>query len=149
MIYSTVWLLRTKPDVRAEWQKRGEGPQKWTGALDSAELRGPETPDSFWGEGGSRNIQSMVERRADNRQKEQREAVAHCFQCFLRDLGTTLSHLQVLSLVRCGLADLEGLPSLSSLKVIRTFVQYVLSKTALALFLFLLFRDTVSELGEH
>ncbi|KAG7324371.1 hypothetical protein KOW79_012387 [Hemibagrus wyckioides] len=34
----------------------------------------------------------------------------------VRDLGITLSHLQVLSLVRCGLADLDGLPSLSSLK---------------------------------
>ncbi|KAB5565531.1 hypothetical protein PHYPO_G00242670 [Pangasianodon hypophthalmus] len=34
----------------------------------------------------------------------------------VRDLGITLSHLQVLSLVRCGLADLEGLSSLSSLK---------------------------------
>ncbi|KAF7702251.1 leucine-rich repeat-containing protein 56 isoform X1 [Silurus meridionalis] len=34
----------------------------------------------------------------------------------VRDLGITLSHLQVLSLVRCGLTDLEGLPSLSLLK---------------------------------
>ncbi|GAA6093012.1 leucine-rich repeat-containing protein 56 [Tachysurus ichikawai] len=34
----------------------------------------------------------------------------------VRDLGITLSHLQVLSLVRCGLSDLDGLPSLSSLK---------------------------------
>ncbi|KAF5903335.1 leucine-rich repeat-containing protein 56 isoform X1 [Clarias magur] len=34
----------------------------------------------------------------------------------VRDLGITLSHLQVLSLVRCGLGDLEGLASLSSLK---------------------------------
>ncbi|XP_053497547.1 leucine-rich repeat-containing protein 56 isoform X1 [Ictalurus furcatus] len=34
----------------------------------------------------------------------------------VRDLGISLSHLQVLSLVRCGLVDLEGLPSLSSLK---------------------------------
>ncbi|TSK45870.1 Leucine-rich repeat-containing protein 56 [Bagarius yarrelli] len=34
----------------------------------------------------------------------------------VRDLGITLSHLQVLSLVRCGLADLEGLASLSSLE---------------------------------
>ncbi|XP_066523627.1 leucine-rich repeat-containing protein 56 [Hoplias malabaricus] len=34
----------------------------------------------------------------------------------VRDLGTTLSHIQVLSLVRCGLADLDGISSLSSLK---------------------------------
>ncbi|XP_062857361.1 leucine-rich repeat-containing protein 56 isoform X2 [Trichomycterus rosablanca] len=34
----------------------------------------------------------------------------------VRDLGTTLSHLQVLSLVRCGLTDLDGIPSFSSLK---------------------------------
>ncbi|KAI4885031.1 hypothetical protein NFI96_017708 [Prochilodus magdalenae] len=34
----------------------------------------------------------------------------------VRDLGTTLSHIQVLSLVRCGLADLDGIPSLFSLK---------------------------------
>ncbi|XP_036431667.1 leucine-rich repeat-containing protein 56 [Colossoma macropomum] len=34
----------------------------------------------------------------------------------VRDLGTTLSHIQVLSLVRCGLADLDGILSLSLLK---------------------------------
>ncbi|XP_026872155.2 leucine-rich repeat-containing protein 56 isoform X2 [Electrophorus electricus] len=34
----------------------------------------------------------------------------------VRDLGTTLSHLRILSLVRCGLADLDGILSLSSLK---------------------------------
>ncbi|MBN3300864.1 LRC56 protein, partial [Amia calva] len=34
----------------------------------------------------------------------------------LRDLGTTLSHLQVLWMARCGLADLDGIPSFSSLK---------------------------------
>uniref|UniRef100_A0A8B9H488 Leucine rich repeat containing 56 n=1 Tax=Astyanax mexicanus TaxID=7994 RepID=A0A8B9H488_ASTMX len=34
----------------------------------------------------------------------------------VRDLGTTLSHIQVLSLVRCGLADLDGISSLLSLK---------------------------------
>ncbi|XP_056596198.1 leucine-rich repeat-containing protein 56 isoform X2 [Triplophysa dalaica] len=34
----------------------------------------------------------------------------------VRDLGTSLSHLQVLWLPRCGLTDLEGIPCLSSLK---------------------------------
>ncbi|XP_062403505.1 leucine-rich repeat-containing protein 56 [Sardina pilchardus] len=34
----------------------------------------------------------------------------------VRDLGTTLSHLQVLWLVRCCLTDLDGIASLSSLK---------------------------------
>ncbi|XP_030646479.1 leucine-rich repeat-containing protein 56 [Chanos chanos] len=34
----------------------------------------------------------------------------------VRDLGTTLSHLHVLWLARCGLADLDGIPSFSSLK---------------------------------
>ena len=34
-----------------------------------------------------------------------------------RDLGTTLSHLQVLWMSRCNLADLDGIPSFSSLKV--------------------------------
>ncbi|XP_065147196.1 leucine-rich repeat-containing protein 56 [Paramisgurnus dabryanus] len=34
----------------------------------------------------------------------------------IRDLGTSLSHLQVLWLARCGLTDLEGIPCLSSLK---------------------------------
>ncbi|XP_036390565.1 leucine-rich repeat-containing protein 56 [Megalops cyprinoides] len=34
----------------------------------------------------------------------------------VRDLGTTLSHLQVLWMARCGLADLDGIPSFSSLK---------------------------------
>ncbi|XP_076861838.1 leucine-rich repeat-containing protein 56 isoform X2 [Brachyhypopomus gauderio] len=34
----------------------------------------------------------------------------------VRDLGATLSHLRILSLVRCGLADLDGIPTLSSLK---------------------------------
>ncbi|KAJ8390930.1 hypothetical protein AAFF_G00098500 [Aldrovandia affinis] len=34
----------------------------------------------------------------------------------VRDLGTTLSHLQVLWLARCGLADLDGIPSFSSLQ---------------------------------
>ncbi|KAA0724225.1 Leucine-rich repeat-containing protein 56 [Triplophysa tibetana] len=35
----------------------------------------------------------------------------------VRDLGTSLSHLQVLWLPRCGLTDLEGIPCLSSLKI--------------------------------
>lgn len=56
-------------------------------------------------------------------QGKHREIAVHCFLCFLRDLGITLSHLQVLSLVRCGLGDLEGLASLSSLKVITAFIQ--------------------------
>ncbi|XP_039519092.1 leucine-rich repeat-containing protein 56 isoform X1 [Pimephales promelas] len=34
----------------------------------------------------------------------------------VRDLGTRLSHLQVLWLSRCGLTDLEGIPALASLK---------------------------------
>ncbi|XP_050955843.1 leucine-rich repeat-containing protein 56 isoform X2 [Labeo rohita] len=34
----------------------------------------------------------------------------------VRDLGTGLSHLQVLYLARCGLTDLEGISALSSLK---------------------------------
>ncbi|XP_029289423.1 leucine-rich repeat-containing protein 56 isoform X2 [Cottoperca gobio] len=34
----------------------------------------------------------------------------------VRDLGTTLSHLQVLWMSRCSLQDLDGLPTLSSLK---------------------------------
>ncbi|NXO01579.1 LRC56 protein, partial [Rhinopomastus cyanomelas] len=34
----------------------------------------------------------------------------------LRDLGTTLSHLQVLWIARCGLSNLEGISSCSSLK---------------------------------
>ncbi|XP_067235242.1 leucine-rich repeat-containing protein 56 [Chanodichthys erythropterus] len=34
----------------------------------------------------------------------------------VRDLGTSLSHLQVLWLARCGLTDLEGISALSSLK---------------------------------
>ncbi|XDV52594.1 hypothetical protein PO909_021309 [Leuciscus waleckii] len=34
----------------------------------------------------------------------------------VRDLGTSLSHLQVLWLSRCGLTDLEGVPALASLK---------------------------------
>uniref|UniRef100_A0AAZ3SBQ9 Leucine-rich repeat-containing protein 56 n=1 Tax=Oncorhynchus tshawytscha TaxID=74940 RepID=A0AAZ3SBQ9_ONCTS len=34
----------------------------------------------------------------------------------VRDLGTTLSHLQVLWMSRCNLADLDGIPSFSSLK---------------------------------
>ncbi|XP_009296335.1 leucine-rich repeat-containing protein 56 [Danio rerio] len=34
----------------------------------------------------------------------------------VRDLGTSLSHLQILWLARCSLTDLEGLPALSSLK---------------------------------
>ncbi|KAF4095359.1 leucine-rich repeat-containing protein 56-like isoform X1 [Onychostoma macrolepis] len=34
----------------------------------------------------------------------------------VRDLGTGLSHLQVLCLARCGLTDLEGISALSSLK---------------------------------
>ncbi|KAG9336996.1 hypothetical protein JZ751_029912, partial [Albula glossodonta] len=35
----------------------------------------------------------------------------------VRDLGTTLPHLQVLWMGRCGLADLDGILSFSSLKV--------------------------------
>ncbi|XP_041075032.1 leucine-rich repeat-containing protein 56 [Polyodon spathula] len=34
----------------------------------------------------------------------------------VRDLGTTLSHLQVLWMARCGLSDLDGIPSFCSLK---------------------------------
>ncbi|XP_068964062.1 leucine-rich repeat-containing protein 56 [Petaurus breviceps papuanus] len=34
----------------------------------------------------------------------------------IRDLGTSLSHLQILWMVRCGLADLDGISSLHSLK---------------------------------
>ncbi|KAG7473812.1 hypothetical protein MATL_G00099850 [Megalops atlanticus] len=34
----------------------------------------------------------------------------------VRDLGTSLCHLQVLWMARCGLADLDGIPSFSSLK---------------------------------
>ncbi|RXM35615.1 hypothetical protein EOD39_3996 [Acipenser ruthenus] len=34
----------------------------------------------------------------------------------VRDLGTTLSHLQVLWMARCGLSDLDGVPSFCSLK---------------------------------
>ncbi|XP_010881987.2 leucine-rich repeat-containing protein 56 isoform X1 [Esox lucius] len=34
----------------------------------------------------------------------------------VRDLGTTLSHLQVLWMSRCSLSDLDGIPSFSSLK---------------------------------
>ncbi|XP_074086810.1 leucine-rich repeat-containing protein 56 isoform X2 [Macrotis lagotis] len=34
----------------------------------------------------------------------------------IRDLGTSLSHLQILWMVRCGLADLDGICSLQSLK---------------------------------
>ncbi|XP_025054323.1 leucine-rich repeat-containing protein 56 [Alligator sinensis] len=34
----------------------------------------------------------------------------------VRDLGTTLSHLQVLWMARCGLTDLDGISSLTSLK---------------------------------
>ncbi|XP_015193700.2 leucine-rich repeat-containing protein 56 isoform X2 [Lepisosteus oculatus] len=34
----------------------------------------------------------------------------------VRDLGTTLSHLQVLWMARCGLLDLDGIPSFCSLK---------------------------------
>ncbi|XP_061078486.1 leucine-rich repeat-containing protein 56 [Conger conger] len=34
----------------------------------------------------------------------------------VRDLGTTLSHLQALWMSRCGLADLDGIPSFTSLK---------------------------------
>ncbi|XP_072495642.1 leucine-rich repeat-containing protein 56 isoform X2 [Notamacropus eugenii] len=34
----------------------------------------------------------------------------------IRDLGTSLSHLQILWMVRCGLADLDGISSLQSLK---------------------------------
>ncbi|NWY00103.1 LRC56 protein, partial [Nothoprocta ornata] len=34
----------------------------------------------------------------------------------VRDLGTTLSHLHVLWMARCGLADLDGISSCSSLK---------------------------------
>ncbi|XP_028814437.1 leucine-rich repeat-containing protein 56 [Denticeps clupeoides] len=36
--------------------------------------------------------------------------------CSVRDLGTDLSHLQVLWLTRCGLSDLDGIHSVSSLK---------------------------------
>ncbi|NXV76018.1 LRC56 protein, partial [Atlantisia rogersi] len=35
---------------------------------------------------------------------------------FIRDLGTTLSHLRVLWMVHCGLSDLDGISSCSSLK---------------------------------
>nr|XP_020835084.1 leucine-rich repeat-containing protein 56 isoform X3 [Phascolarctos cinereus] len=34
----------------------------------------------------------------------------------IRDLGTSLSHLQILWMLRCGLADLDGISSLHSLK---------------------------------
>ncbi|NXP54130.1 LRC56 protein, partial [Heliornis fulica] len=34
----------------------------------------------------------------------------------LRDLGTTLSHLQVLWMAHCGLSDLDGISSCNSLK---------------------------------
>ncbi|NXY81933.1 LRC56 protein, partial [Alcedo cyanopectus] len=34
----------------------------------------------------------------------------------IRDLGTTLSHLEVLWMTRCGLPDLDGISSCSSLK---------------------------------
>uniref|UniRef100_A0A673BN49 U2A'/phosphoprotein 32 family A C-terminal domain-containing protein n=1 Tax=Sphaeramia orbicularis TaxID=375764 RepID=A0A673BN49_9TELE len=36
--------------------------------------------------------------------------------CILRDLGTTLSHLQVLSVSQCCLQDLDGISTLSSLR---------------------------------
>lgn len=36
---------------------------------------------------------------------------------FLRDLGTTLSHLHMLWMVCCGLLDLDGISAFSSLKV--------------------------------
>lgn len=36
---------------------------------------------------------------------------------FIRDLGTTLSHLHVLWMAHCGLSDLDGISSCSSLKV--------------------------------
>lgn len=36
---------------------------------------------------------------------------------FCRDLGTSLSHLQVLWLARCGLTDLDGIGSFPVLKV--------------------------------
>ncbi|KFZ66507.1 Leucine-rich repeat-containing protein 56, partial [Antrostomus carolinensis] len=34
----------------------------------------------------------------------------------IRDLGTTLSHLHILWMTRCGLSDLDGISSCSSLK---------------------------------
>ncbi|POI35146.1 hypothetical protein CIB84_001102 [Bambusicola thoracicus] len=37
---------------------------------------------------------------------------------FIRDLGTTLSHLQVLWMACCGLLDLDGISACSSLKVL-------------------------------
>lgn len=48
---------------------------------------------------------------------ERRAMIAYYSQYFLRDLGTSLSHLQVLWLARCGLTELEGISALSSLKV--------------------------------
>lgn len=36
---------------------------------------------------------------------------------FCRDLGTSLGHLQVLWLARCGLTDLDGIGSFLALKV--------------------------------
>lgn len=40
-------LFLTKPDVRTESQKRGEGSQQWSGALDSSDQRGPERSNSI------------------------------------------------------------------------------------------------------
>lgn len=55
----------------------------------------------------------------------------------LRDLGTTLSHLQVLWMSRCCLQDLDGISTLSSLKV--DLIDNILLLLFVCKFTFLLF----------
>ncbi len=57
--------------------------------------------------------------------------ITYYSQYFLRDLGTGLSHLQVLCLARCGLTDLEGISALSSLKVSNNIQRQRLTETEL------------------
>ena len=45
------------------------------------------------------------------------EIVTSCILLLYRDLGTSLNNLQTLWMAKCGLADLDGISSLCSLKV--------------------------------